>query len=279
MAFVARKTRERRAPMPVGRGKPIVPNAAIEAWYRQQMNAMAKAMIADYRKELGSVMASPSVRKFYGKDESPSSAFTRTLNSLRQRWRSMFEGFAIKLAPEFTGKVDAAATSSTLNSLSVAGLDQPRATYNESIQNTLKAATEFNHTLITNISQEVHEKIYSAIMLSLTSPNPEEQGTAGITNALRDVGEFSEKRIKLIAKDQTSKLYSSVSDERMGQNGVEEFEWMHSSAGKVPRHTHVEKNGQIFKLNDPRLWQGPKADQGPPGWAINCRCRKIPVIR
>jgi uncharacterized protein with gpF-like domain len=64
----------------------------------------------------------------------------------------------------------------------------------------------------------------------------------------------------------------------MDQNGVEEFEWLHSSAGKVPRQTHVDKDGMVFKVNDPRLWEGPKADQGPPGWAINCRCRAVPII-
>jgi SPP1 gp7 family putative phage head morphogenesis protein len=145
--------------------------------------------------------------------------------------------------------------------------------------NTLGAATDFNHTLITNISEDIHEKIYNSIMLSLTSPNPEEQGMTGIENTLKSVGGFSKKRIALITEDQTSKLYSALSDERMRENNVDEFRWLHSSAGKVPRKTHVAKNNQIFKLDDSRLWEGPKADQGPPGWAIRCRCRKIPIIR
>ncbi|MBI7739492.1 hypothetical protein JEV80_26850 [Pseudomonas aeruginosa] len=278
MAFKASKKRERRAPLPVGRGKPIIPSAGIEAWYRKQMKDMSKLMISDYRNEIEKALSQPAAERFFARDESVNVLFKMTLRSLQQRWSRIFEGFAAKIAPEFVNRTEEAATAATLHSLSVAGVDQPRAAYNESVRNTMEAATTYNHTLITKIQEEVHEKIYTSVMLSLTSPNPEEQGTSGITNALRKVGKFSEDRIELIARDQTSKLYSSLSDERMAENGVEEFEWLHSSAGKTPRHTHLEKDGKRFKLNDPRLWEGPKADQGPPGWAINCRCRKIPVI-
>jgi SPP1 gp7 family putative phage head morphogenesis protein len=115
-------------------------------------------------------------------------------------------------------------------------------------------------------------------MLSLTSPDPEQQGVSGITNALREIGEFSEKRIELIARDQNAKLYASLNIKRLEDNGVEYFRWLHSSAGKVPRQTHLDHDGEVYRINDPRLWEGPKADQGPPGWAINCRCRMRPLI-
>jgi SPP1 gp7 family putative phage head morphogenesis protein len=279
MAFKASRVRQRRAPEPIGRGKPIIPSAAVEIWYRKQMLSLAKAMLADYKEQIRKVLASNVAKNFYAHDASINSLFQATLNSLQQRWSKLFEAFADKIAPEFVDRTDGAATTAALHSLSTAGLKQPVATYTEGVRQTLQASKTYNHTLITNISQEVHEKVFSAVMLSLTSPNPEEQGIAGISNALRKATDFSEDRIKLIAKDQTSKIYSALSDERMIQNGVEEFEWMHSSAGKVPRQSHLEKNGEIFKINDPRLWEGPKADQGPPGWAINCRCRKVPIIR
>ena len=278
-AFKASKVRARKAPMPVGRGKPITPSVAIESWYEKQLSGMTKAMIRDYKEKLSEAMKAPEVQKQFAQDASATSIFTSVLNLLRRRWDNIFENFASQLSPEFVEKTEEAATSQTLFSLRAAGVNQPKATYNEGVQHILQSSIDYNHTLITGIGQEVHEKIYDSVMLSLTSPDPEQQGMTGITNALREVGGFSEKRIKLITKDQTSKMYSSLTADRMAENGVEEFEWLHSSAGKVPRHSHVEKNGQIFKINDPRLWEGPKSDQGPPGWAINCRCRAIPVIR
>jgi len=279
MAFVASKKRERRAPEPVGRGSPIIPSAALESWYRKQLNGMVASMIKEYKETITGEIKSEQGQRFYATDAIFADAFSGVLKSLQQRWGRIFEGFAAKLAPEYVEKVDGQATSATLNSLSVAGVKAPIATYNAGVANTLKASVEYNHTLITGLAADIHEQVHSAVMLSLTSPNPEEQGTNGIKAALKKAGIDSEKRVDLIVRDQTSKIYSALSDERMEQNGCTEFEWAHSSAGKVPRHTHVEKDGQIFKLNDPRLWEGPKGDQGPPGWAINCRCRKIPIFR
>lgn len=277
MPFQASKKRERRAAEPVAYGKPLGPSAAIRSWYEGLMLGVANEMVKDYRKELQEALEHPEVEAFYAEDAADS-VFQRVMRRLNRKWSEVFSGFAQKYAPEFVEKVDDHSKSSTWFSLSAAGVKEPRTTYNNNVAATLGASTEFNHTLITNIQKDVHEKIYSAVMLSLTSPNPEEQGASGIQNALREAGSFSKKRVDLIARDQTSKLYSALSDERLRQNGCEYFKWLHSSAGKVPRQSHVDKDGEIFSLDDPRLWEGPKADQGPPGWAINCRCRKMPVI-
>lgn len=279
MAFKASKKRMVRAAEPVGRGTPIIPSVALEVWYKKQINPLVTALLDDYKRAIFAEAKTPTGKAFYGTDAVLTDMFNATLRSLRQRWASIFQNFADKMAPAFVDKVEGQATSATMFSLSTAGLKAPVATYNANVANTLKASVTFNHTLITGLATEAHEKVFSAVMLSLTSPNPEEQGMNGIRDAIVRAGIDSKKRVELIVRDQTSKIYSAVSEERMAQNGVEEFEWLHSSAGKTQRHSHVEKNGQIFKLNDPRLWEGPKADQGPPGWAINCRCRKVPIIR
>jgi SPP1 gp7 family putative phage head morphogenesis protein len=284
MSFKASKKREKKAPEPIGRGSPVIANASIAAKYRRNMDSAFAAMIADYREKVKEALAHPVMERFYAEDASPASTMKSVLNSLRQRWSGLFEEFARAFAKDFVNSAEEGATNSTLWSLSTAGLEAPVKTYNQNIANTMEAAVEYNHTLITNLAAEVHDKVHDAVMLSLTSPNPEQQGTSGIMNALKEIGGFSKKRTKLIAVDQTSKLYSAVSDERMLQNGCDEFEWDHSAAGKTPRHSHQLMNGHIFKVNDPRLWQTggefelKKGDLGPPGWAIHCRCRKIPVF-
>lgn len=284
MPFKASKKRERRAPNPVGRGSQIIPNVAIERWYSREMNDMFILMVDDYRQKINAALETPTMERFYAQDSSPAYTMKSVLNSLRQRWAGIMDIFSRQLSEQFCEKAEGAATNSTMFSLSTAGLEQPVKTYNRDIANTLESAIEYNHTLITGVAQEVHDKVHDAVMLSLTSPNPEEQGASGIQNALREIGGFSKERTKLIAEDQTAKLYSAVSDERMIQNGVEEFEWAHSGAGKVPRESHERMDGHVFKVNDPRLWAVggefglKKGDLGPPGWAIRCRCRKIPII-
>lgn len=281
MAFKASKKREVKAAEPLGRGLPIIPSAALEAKYRKDLSAIMVSMLDDYKLRLGELFETAPIKKFYAMDASATatSSYNSVLKSLQQRWNKIFDNFAKKIAPQFVDDVEKQSTAATLHSLSVAGIKAPTSAYNENVANTIQASKDYNYTLITSLSKEAHERIYGAVMLSLTSPDPEKQGPSAIRAALVKEGIESKNRIKLIARDQTSKIYASLSDERLEQNGCEEFEWLHSSAGKTQRHSHVEKNGQIFKLKDPRLWEGKKADQGPPGWAINCRCRKVPVYR
>jgi SPP1 gp7 family putative phage head morphogenesis protein len=277
MAFSASKKRERRKD-PLIMGKPMTPSSAIEIWYRDQLQRVTKSMIEDYREQVGAALREPSVREVFVQDAAAASTFKSLFERMDAKWEKIYAGFAKIAAGEFVDKSAAYADSSAGFSISHMGIEAPVMAYNSNIANTISASKDYNFTLITGLQEEIHEKIYTSVMLSLTSPNPEEQGQSGIQNTLKEIGGFSKERIKLIASDQTSKVYSSLSDERMRQNGLDKFMWLHSSAGKVPRQSHVEKDGQIFSLDDPRLWEGKKSDQGPPGWAIRCRCRKIPVL-
>jgi SPP1 gp7 family putative phage head morphogenesis protein len=284
MAFSASKKRERKKPEPVSKGLALGPNVAVRVWYKNKLMDVTSAMIADYRKQIGRAMENEDVEEFFAEDAAPSSIFKKVLRKLQEKWRKVFRAFAKETAKAFVEKSDKSVNASTLHSLSTAGIKEPTLAYNAAVENIMGAAVSFNNTLITGIGEDIHEKVYNAVMLSLTSPNPEQQGTSGIENALRDIGGFAENRIKLISVDQTSKLYSALSDERMRQNGVEEFEWLHSGAGKEPRESHEKMDGEIFKLDDPRFWIVggefglKKGDLGPPGWAIRCRCRKRPII-
>jgi SPP1 gp7 family putative phage head morphogenesis protein len=278
MTFKASKIRKRRAPEPVGEGTQLIASAAIRDWYQKQLRAVTNAMLDDYRATINAALKTKTLKRFYANDASAQAQLSDVMAALNKKWLAIFKNYAKVTAEAFSEKVDKHSRATCWHSLSTAGVQQPRLPYTENIANTLGAAQKFNNTLITGIQVDAHEKIFNAVMLSLTSPNPEEQGTSGIENALKKTGEFTSKRIELIARDQNSKLYSSLNVERMKDNGVDKFRWVHSSAGKMPRPSHVAKDGEIFDLDDARLWTGPKADQGPPGWAVNCRCRAVPVI-
>jgi hypothetical protein len=270
MAFKASNVRQRKKPDPVAKGTQLIPSAAVREWYERQMRAAFKSMIDDYKEQLNEALQTRDVEKHFAKDAAAESILTDVLKRLDRKWTSIFKQYAKMTAEAFTEKVDKHSRSTCWHSLKVIGIEQPNKSYSRNIENTISAAQTFNNTLITNVQRDVHEKIFSSVMLSLTSPDPAQQGVSGIENALKEVGSFSSKRIELIARDQNSKLYSSLNLDRLRDNGIEKFMWIHSSAGKVPRPSHVAKDGEIFTMDDARLWTGPKADQGPPGWAINC---------
>jgi uncharacterized protein with gpF-like domain len=277
MTFRASKKRERERPERVGKGTALIASSSIRIWYTRQMKLLAIEMIKDYRQTIQAAMQHSDVREYFAMDAATPSML-KIMMKLRKKWYDIWSGFAKKVSKMFVKRVDEHVSATVHSSLSKAGIKEPILTYNDNVKNTLDAAQDFNHTLITGISDVIHERIYAAVMLSLTSPDHERKGVAGIETALREIGGFTEKRIKQISKDQNSKLYSSLTIERMKQNKIDEFEWDHTGASKEPRRTHLDKDGKIFSINDPELWTGPKADQGPPGWAIGCTCRAIPIV-
>jgi len=297
MAFVASKKRVRKEPGPVGVGKPLTPSAAIQGWYKWSMSAVVNEMLKDYKRTMQETLEHPEVERVFTQDDAAiNSVFKRVMSALNKKWKSIFEGFARMTAPEFVDKVDTHNKSSAFFSMSAAGLEHPTFAYNDSVRQTLEASVDYNHTLITGIQQDLHESLYNSIMLSLTSPDPLEQGSSGIENALKKAGITAKGRVDLIARDQTSKLNASLATERMSEGGIEYLKWLHSSAGKEPRECHQDMDGGVFKIDDERFWHVgtiyftkmgkpgifsavlKKGDVGPPGWAINCRCRSVPLI-
>lgn len=91
---------------------------------------------------------------------------------------------------------------------------------------------------------------------------PEIQKTFGI----------SQRRAKLIARDQTSKLNSSLTRLRQQEVGVEEYIWQTSLDERV-RPTHKANEGKKFR------WDKPSPITGHPGHDVNCRCVARPVLQ
>lgn len=134
-------------------------------------------------------------------------------------------------------------------------------------QATLDDLLRWNTELIRNISEEMRQKISSAVYSGLTSRTPPEI----IAKQISEATGMARARARRIASDQTVKLSSALDDQRMRELGVEGYQWMHS--GKLhPRIEHVERNGDFIKF-------GSKIDkEDPPGHAPFCGCKRRMVI-
>ena len=289
MAFKASKIRAIR-PVANGEGKPIAPNAGVTKWYIDQLNPYVMAMVKDYKERLLNELHAPDTVEFYAMDSSVAGAFASIFNALERKWNKVFDALSKDIGGKFVDKVKTAADATVDFSLSTAGIKEPRSTYTDHIRNTVDGYTHYNETLISEINQKAHSQIYGAVMASLTSTNPEEQGQAGIIAALKKVGIETKERVTLIARDQTSKLYGALAVDRMRENNVEYFRWMHvmesnaKNKGKIAwRVSHEALDGEVFRIDDPQLWQvgkyfAKRGDIGIPGHAINCHCRMIPIV-
>lgn len=283
MAFRASKERKAKA-KPVAQGGQLIANAGIEDWYYKSLKNAIQEMTDEYRRELVRAFSKRDVQAYYTADASPISIMKRTLRRLNTKWREVFAAFANTHATSFAKKGDDFAAFSSRHSLKKLGIDDPKDATQFALGEILKSSIAENVALITNIQQDFANDIEGTVYRSLASNNPD-SGSQAVVEHLKTREGITDRRAKIIARDQNSKLYTNLNKVRMEANGVEKFRWKHSSAGKVPRHTHIDRERQdvgygpgVFRLDSPELWEGPRNDQGLPGEAINCRCRMIPII-
>ncbi|WP_202909616.1 phage minor head protein, partial [Yersinia pestis] len=109
-----------------------------------------------------------------------------------------------------------------------------------------------------------------------------------LVSLIRERGKVTESRARLIARDQTAKLNSSLTQARSAALGVDLYEW--GGAGdERERSSHFVLNGKTCKYSDPTVYSddGGKtwkkrpgnAFIGHPGEDYQCRCVALPVVQ
>lgn len=124
-----------------------------------------------------------------------------------------------------------------------------------------------NAQLITSLPDEELERVSQAIQRNLQ----EGKRYREVASDIQKTFGISKRRATLIARDQTTKLNSSLTKLRQQEIGVEEYIWQTSGDERV-RPTHRAHDGKKFR------WDEPPKDTGHPGQDINCRCNAIAVL-
>lgn len=135
----------------------------------------------------------------------------------------------------------------------------------------MKYATRANVALIKSIPDQYLDLIEKAVGENWTA------GTRWETLAARiaEIGNITDRRAELIARDQTSKMAAAFETIRHPQLGIEQYEWSDSHDKRV-RHSHHELDGHVIRYDAPPYVDGEYAHAGEP---VNCRCGRIPAIR
>lgn len=123
-----------------------------------------------------------------------------------------------------------------------------------------------NTSLITDLSEEMYGKAYDTVRQAT------KQGLhyTELTKQIQADLDVPKARARLIARDQTLKVNSQLTEASHASAGVTKFEWLTSGDSRV-RERHAALSGKIFTYKNPPAI-------GLPGTDFQCRCIAFPVV-
>lgn len=236
-----------------------------EVKYRKQLDVITKKLREETNSQL--IPALKQLQPQYVND-----AYALELEKIIDDMRRTFIGLNTNskiIANNFVGNTNQANRQRFYNSIEdTIGVDLSNVIRNEDLTDVMVASTRENVSLIKSIPEEYFKKLETIVFTETT------QGSTAnsMIKQLKELGGVTTRRARLIARDQTAKVNSALTQQRSQNLGVEEYVWRTAGDGRV-RDTHMSKNGKVFR------WDKPPKDTGHPGHDIQCRCVAQPIIK
>lgn len=246
-------------------------NAGIEAQYRRRLDALIEEMHASllywlraqYRKTEPVTLA---------EDRSPAKELDARMRRLSRRWLKRFDDVATEMAKHFSTSVANRSDSALRAGLKKAGWTvQFKMT--PAMRDALDAVTAENVGLIKSIASEHLTDVQGILMRSVARGHDLHM----MSKELQERYGVTKRRAALIARDQNNKANAIIVKTRQKELGIVEAIWMHSTAGKHPRPTHVAMNGKRYPVAE-GMFDSDEGRNVQPGELINCRCFSKSVI-
>lgn len=157
------------------------------------------------------------------------------------------------------------------------GIDLRSVVQMEDLAEYLETAAGRNTSLITGLADDTIKRIQQAVYNNSIAGN----SVATLRKALADGFGISDRRAKLIARDQSGKLNADLNQIRQTQAGVDEYGFMTSADERV-RASHHAMQGRTCKWSDPTVYKATDGSWRPrsgiggvekhAGQDIQCRC-------
>jgi SPP1 gp7 family putative phage head morphogenesis protein len=251
--------------------KPIRPSRKNELWYRSEL-----VRIADLLRAAGTRIAEKIRPRWPVVADAPPPEVAEAIREAQHHGFTGFEHQSERLARAAAirnmKEVDERLIREIKRSVSV----DVRAAFDVGgpIAHKMDAAVKWNASLIQSIPEQYFGKLGDLVSSGWADGKRWESLVADIQN----LGDVTEERAKVIARDQTAKMNSAFNQTRQQSVGIEKYEWSTSQDERV-RETHAELDGKTFRWDEP----GPLAGtiDGAPchaGEDILCRCTALPVF-
>lgn len=143
------------------------------------------------------------------------------------------------------------------------GIDLTAVVRTEDLEDYLETAATRSAGLIRGLSEATIQRVQTTVTNAVLNGVP----AADLRKKLTEDFNFSDKRAKVIARDQIAKTTSDLNRIRHTQAGITEYIWRTSRDERV-RPRHVTCDGKTYTYGKPT-----DAEEGlPPGQPILCRC-------
>lgn len=152
----------------------------------------------------------------------------------------------------------------------VLGIDLSAVVRQDDLSGYLENAVTRNVGLIKGLAADTAKRIQTAVTTAVINGVPAKD----LRKQLSAEFGMSDRRARLIARDQIAKLTSDLNRERHLQAGVTSYTWMTSHDERV-RPLHRDLDGEVYEYGKPT-----GAEDGlPPGQPIMCRCVAIGIVQ
>lgn len=253
-------------------------NRGVEAAYRKELQTLVAEMHGSVQYWLAAAYRKNPPRMLkvvdHAQDAAPSAKIKKILDELARRWIKKFDDAAPRISEAYIRSMFKTTDNSFKAALKEAGwtIDFKMT---PAMRDALTASLEENVGLIKSIPEKYLQQAQGIVMRSYSAGRDLET----MTKDLKKLYPEASDRAETIARDQSNKANAVVQRTRSLQLGISSGIWMHSSAGKTPRPSHVEagKKKLVFDLAKGAYIDGAWIL---PGQLINCRCTwrcKLPI--
>lgn len=255
----------------------VNPNPGIRAAYRRSLRAMVRAMREDYQRRLSELYAVLEPRiAGDAKWRSPLERLQDVLGKLADKWTAKFSSFADKAAPSFVKDILKRVVKSRKESLKDAGVAAPLKDKDLKGQVTderVQVLIEANVALIRTIPEKLHGDVRQIVTDAMANGWTQEKLVEKLVKSF----DITERRAKVIARDQTLKATQSIAQAVDKEIGVTEGVWIHVPGLKSSRPTHKAMDGKTFELAK-GLYDKAVGEWVKPGQLICCYCKYRAVV-
>ena len=254
--------------------KALMPNVGLQVAYERKLLALARDMHASvtYWIKAKYRAAEPAT---IARDEPAWRILTRAMKGLADRWIGKFDEMADQLAIHFARSVADRTDADLRRILTDGGMMLPQWKMTAAPRDALMGIVQTNVSLIKSIPREYLAQVERDVMLSVANG----RDLSSLADDLEAHYGVTKRKAQQIALSQNQMATAALRKVRFVESGIEQAVWMHSSAGKTPRPTHLAagRAGVVFDVA--KGWYDPHEERFiQPGELIGCRCSCRPVI-